>query len=185
MDKDTYKVFETKMEKAISVLKQNLSALRAGRANPAILDRITVEYYGTPTPINQLANISVPEARVIVIQPWDTNLLKDIEKAIQKSDIGINPSNDGKIIRLVFPVPTEERRRELVKSAKKYGEEAKVAIRAVRRDAIEGFKVQKKKSEITEDDLRTAENDMQKITDKFIGEVDRIVSEKEKDIMEV
>lgn len=181
----SYKEIEEKMMKAIQVLKEDLAGLRAGRANPAILDKITVDYYGVPTPINQLGSISVPEARVIVIQPWESKILKDVEKAIQKSDIGINPSNDGKVIRLVFPVLTEERRKELTKSVKKQGEEAKIAVRAVRRDAIEKFKVQKKNSEITEDDLRDSENEVQKLTDKYVAEIDKIVEMKDKEIMEV
>ncbi|NLK87567.1 MAG: ribosome recycling factor [Clostridiaceae bacterium] len=185
MEKTDYIEYEEKMGKAISVLKEELAGLRAGRANPAILDKLTVDYYGTPTPINQLGSISVPEARVIVIQPWEARILKDIEKAIQKSDIGINPTNDGKVIRLIFPILTEERRKELTKTVKKYGEESKVAIRSVRRDAIDHFKVQKKNSEITEDDLKDAENDIQKLTDKYIAEIDKIVELKEKEIMEV
>ncbi len=180
-----YKDIENKMVKAISALKEELVGIRAGRANPAILDKITVDYYGVPTPINQLGSISVPEARVIVIQPWDAKILKDIEKAIQKSDIGINPSNDGKVIRLIFPVLTEERRKELTKQVKKIGENAKIAIRNVRRDALEDFKTQKKNGEITEDDLKVAENDIQKLTDKYIEEVDKLVELKEKEIMEV
>ncbi len=180
-----YKDIEEKMLKAIHVLKEELSGLRAGRANPAILDRITVDYYGAPTPINQIGAISVPEARVIVIQPWEAKMLKEIEKAIQKSDIGINPNNDGKVIRLIFPILTEERRRELTKSVKKYGEDCKVTIRAIRRDAIERFKVQKKNSEITEDDLKDAEEDIQKMTDKYIVDIDKIVELKDKEIMEV
>ncbi len=182
---NSYTDIEEKMKKSIGVLKEDLAGLRAGRANPAILDKLSVDYYGVPTPINQLGSISVPEARVIVIQPWDAKVLKEIEKAIQKSDIGINPNNDGKVIRLVFPILTEERRKELCKSSKKNGEETKVAIRAIRRDAIERFKAQKKNSEITEDDLKNAENDIQKMTDKFIAEVDKIVEAKEKEIMEV
>lgn len=185
MPKEAYKDIEGKMGKAIHVLKEELAGLRAGRANPAILDRISVDYYGVPTPVNQLGSISVPEARVIVIQPWDPKILKDIEKAIQKSDIGINPNNDGKVIRLVFPVLTEERRKELTKSVKKFGEDTKVAIRAIRRDAIEHFKVQKKNSEITEDDLKDAETDMQKLTDKYIADIDKLVEQKDKEIMEV
>lgn len=185
MDKDSYKIIEEKMKKTSNVLKEELAGLRAGRANPAILDKISVDYYGVPTPINQLGNISVPEGRVISIQPWDAKVLKEIEKAIQKSDIGINPNNDGKTIRLVFPVLTEERRKELTKVVKKYGEDSKVAIRAIRREAIEGFKTQKKNSEITEDDLKTAEKDVQQLTDKYIAEVDKIVEAKEKEIMEV
>ncbi len=185
MANDSYKDVEDKMKKAIHVLKEELSGLRAGRANPAILDRITVDYYGVPTPINQLGSVSVPEARVIVIQPWEAKILKDIEKAIQKSDIGINPNNDGKVIRLIFPILTEERRKELTKSVKKYGEDCKIAIRSVRRDAIEVFKTQKKNSEITEDDLKDAEEDIQKMTDKYIAEIDKIVELKDKEIMEV
>ncbi|MGI6669638.1 MAG: ribosome recycling factor [Acetivibrionales bacterium] len=185
MADDSYKEYEDKMTRAINVLREQLSTLRAGRANPAILDRINVDYYGVPTPINQLGSISVPEARVIVIQPWDEKILKDIEKAIQKSDIGINPINDGKVIRLVFPVLTEERRKELTKAVKKYGEDAKIAVRAVRREAIDRFKQQKKASEITEDDLKVAEKDIQEITDKFIDEIDKTVEKKEKEIMEV
>lgn len=180
-----YKDIEEKMNKAIHVLKEELSGLRAGRANPAILDRVSVDYYGVPTPINQLGSVSVPEARVIVIQPWDAKILRDIEKAIQKSDIGINPNNDGKVIRLIFPILTEERRKELTKSVKKFGEDSKVAIRAIRRDAIEHFKVQKKNSEITEDDLKDMEEDIQKMTDKFIAEIDKMVEHKDKEIMEV
>jgi len=185
MNKDSYKSTEEKMKKTISVLKAELAGIRAGRANPAILDKITVDYYGVPTPINQLGNITVPEARVIVIQPWDAQIIKEIEKAIQKSDIGINPNNDGKVIRLVFPVLTEERRKELTKTVKKYGEEAKVAVRSIRRDAIEHFKVQKKNGEITEDDLKVAEKDIQNITDKFIAEIDKIIEAKDKEILEV
>jgi len=185
MDSNSYKDVEEKMTKTVNVLKDDLSRLRAGRANPAILDKVTVDYYGVPTPINQLGSISVPEARTIVIQPWDAKILKDIEKAIQKSDIGINPNNDGKVIRLIFPVLTEERRKELTKTVKKYGEEAKIAIRSIRRDAIERFKNEKKKGEITEDDLKDAEEDVQKLTDKFITNIDKIVEQKEKEIMEV
>lgn len=185
MAKEAYKLFEEKMGKAIHVLKEELAGLRAGRANPAILDRITVDYYGVPTPINQLGSITVPEARVIVIQPWEAKILKDIEKAIQKSDIGINPNNDGKIIRLVFPALTEERRKELTKAVKKHGEDSKVAVRAIRRDAIEHFKAQKKSGEITEDDLKDAENDIQKLTDKYIADIDKLVELKDKEIMEV
>lgn len=180
-----YKDIENKMARAISALKEEVAGIRAGRANPAILDKITVDYYGVPTPINQLSSISVPEARVIVIQPWEAKMLKDIEKAIQKSDIGINPNNDGNVLRLIFPVLTEERRKELTKQVKKYGENAKIAIRAVRREAIDDFKTQKKNSEITEDDLKVAENDVQKLTDKYIAEVDKVVENKEKEIMEV
>jgi len=185
MDKELYKPIEEKMHKTINVLKENLAGIRAGRANPSILDKITVEYYGTPTPINQVASVSVPEARVILIQPWEAKLLKDIEKEIQKSDIGINPNNDGKVIRLVFPALTEERRKELTKTAKKEGEDSKVAIRAIRRDSIESMKTKKKNNEITEDDLKDAEKDIQTLTDKFIADIDRIIEAKDKEIMEV
>jgi len=176
---------ENKMNKTIEVLKQNFSEVRAGRANPAILNRISVEYYGTPTPINQVAGISVPEARLIMIQPWDASILKDIEKAILASDIGINPNNDGKVIRLAFPELTEERRKELVKDIKKTAEEAKVAVRAIRRDGIDKAKVMQKNSEITEDDLRGAEDTIQKLTDKKIEEIDKVLADKEKEILTV
>jgi len=185
MVNEEYKSIEEKMKKTIAVLKEELAGLRAGRANPAILDRITVDYYGMPTPINQLSNISVPEARVILIQPWDAKILKDVEKAIQKSDIGINPINDGRVIRLVFPVLTEERRKELVKAVKKLGEESKVAVRSIRREAIEKFKAQKKNGEMTEDDLKDAEKDIQELTDKYIADIDKILEIKDKEIMEV
>ena len=176
---------ENKMTKTIEVLKQNFSEVRAGRANPAILNKVSVEYYGTPTPINQVAGISVPEARLIVIQPWDVSILKEIEKAILASDIGINPNNDGKVIRLSFPELTEERRKELVKEIKKMSEESKVAIRAIRRDGIDKAKAMQKKSEITEDDLRAAEDTIQKLTDKKIEEIDKVLSDKEKEILTV
>ncbi len=185
MPKDEYPQLEEKMKKTMAILKQDLARLRAGRANPAILDKISIDYYGVPTPINQLANISVPEARMIVIQPWDVNILKNIEKAIQKSDIGINPSNDGKVIRLIFPILTEERRKELLKIIKKYGEDSKVAIRAVRREAIEEYKELKKQGEITEDDLKDIEKDIQEITDKYISEIDKIIELKGQEILEV
>lgn len=185
MDKELYTPIEDKMKKTIHVLKDNLAGIRAGRANPAILDKITIEYYGTPTPIQQVATVSIPEARVILIQPWEAKLLKDIEKEIQKSDIGINPNNDGKVIRLVFPALTEERRKELTKTVKKEGEDAKVAIRSIRRDSIEHMKTKKKNSEITEDDLKDAEKDIQTLTDKYIADIDHIVEAKDKEIMEV
>lgn len=185
MDNDLYKQFEEKMKKSIIALNENLTGIRAGRANPAILHKVTVDYYGVQTPINQVANISVPEARVILIQPWDTTLIKEIEKSLQKSDIGINPSNDGKVIRLVFPPLTEERRKELVKTVKKDGEDAKIAVRAIRRDANDHFKKEKRTSDITEDDLKDMEKDIQKITDKYIAKVDAIVKDKEKEILEV
>ena len=176
---------ESKMNKTVEVFKQNLSEVRAGRANPAILNKISVEYYGTPTPINQVAGISVPEARLIMIQPWDASILKDIEKAILASDIGINPNNDGKVIRLSFPELTEERRKDLVKDIKKMAEESKVAVRAIRRDGIDKAKAIQKNGEITEDDLRGAEDTIQKLTDKKIEEIDKILSDKEKEILTV
>ncbi len=179
------KTAETKMNKTISVLNEDLASIRAGRANPAILDKVTVEYYGAQTPLTQVGNVSVPEARMLVIKPWDASILGEIEKAILKSDIGITPNNDGECIRLNFPPLTEERRKELSKSISKRGEEAKVAIRAIRRDAIDGFKTQKKNGEITEDDLKDLENKIQKLTDKFVKDIDKIVEEKEKEIMSV
>ena len=174
-----------KMEKTIGVLNNEFGSIRAGRANPAVLDKIMVDYYGTPTPINQMAGVSVAEARVLVIQPWDISTLKEIEKAILKSDLGITPNNDGKVIRIAFPQPTEERRKELVKQVRKTGEDAKVAIRSIRRDAIEDFKKMKKNSEITEDDLADIEKDIQKLTDKYCKEVDDIVAAKEKEILSI
>ncbi|MDO5310406.1 MAG: ribosome recycling factor [Monoglobaceae bacterium] len=176
---------ENKMNKAIAVLENDYASIRAGRANPAILDKISVEYYGAQTPLAQVGTISVPEARTILIQPWDASILKDIEKAILASDIGINPNNDGKVIRLNFPPLTEERRKELKKSVSKRGEEAKVAIRNIRRDAMDEFKKQKKNNEITEDDLKDLEESVQKLTDKFVKKVDELTSAKEKEIMEV
>ena len=180
-----YSHIEEKMNKTISVLEENLAEIRAGRANPAILNKIKVEYYGTPTPINQVAGISVPEARVILIQPWDASVLKEIEKEILKSDIGINPNNDGKVIRLNFPELNEERRKELVKEVKKLAEEAKVSLRAIRRDGIDEFKTMEKEGLISEDDRRRAEDEIQKVTDKNSEEVDKMVAEKEKDIMSI
>ncbi len=176
---------ETRMDKTISILEQNFSEVRAGRANPAILNKVSVEYYGTPTPINQVAGISVPEARLIVIQPWDANILKDIERAILAADIGINPNNDGKVIRLAFPELTEERRKELVKEIKKTAEESKVAIRSIRRDGIEKAKTMQKNGEMTEDELRAAEDNIQKLTDRKIDEIDKVLDNKEKEIMTV
>ncbi|MBQ4052024.1 MAG: ribosome recycling factor [Clostridia bacterium] len=180
-----YVEFEDKMKKTLVSLEKDYAGLRAGRANPAVLDRLRVEYYGTPTKINELAAVSVPEPRMLMIQPWDATVLKEIEKAILASDIGINPQNDGKVIRLTFPQPTEERRRELAKDAKKYGEEAKVAIRNVRRDALDKFKKQEKAKEITADEMKGIETDVQKMTDKYIAEIDKMVGEKEKEIMAV
>ena len=174
-----------KMEKTISVFEENLSEVRAGRANPNILNKITVDYYGVATPINQVAGISVPEPRMIVIQPWDMSILKEIEKAINMAEIGINPNNDGKVIRLVFPELTEERRKELVKDIKKTAEEAKVAIRAVRREGIDMAKAAQKNSELTEDELEQAETKIQKITDEKIEEIDQILEKKENEIMKI
>ena len=180
-----FKDLEEKMGKTISVFSENLSEIRAGRANPAILNKIKVDYYGVPTPINQMAGVSVPEARLIVIQPWDMSVLKDIEKAILASDIGINPNNDGKVIRLAFPELNEERRKEIVKDIRKIAEEAKVAIRSIRRDGIDEAKAKQKNSEITEDELKSAETEIQKITDKNIEEIDKILANKETEIMSV
>ena len=174
-----------KMKKTIDVLQENLSTVRAGRANPAILNKINVEYYGVPTPLTQVASVSIPEARMIVIQPWDANILKDIEKEIAKSDIGIMPNNDGKVIRLNFPELTEERRKEIVKTVKKMGEDSKVAIRTIRRDALDFAKNLKKNNEISEDELKGEEDNVQKITDKFVDEIDKIVAAKEKEVMQV
>ncbi len=178
-----YNHIEEKMNKTISVLEENLAEIRAGRANPAILNKIKVDYYGVPTPINQVAGISVPEARMIVIQPWDASILKEIEKEILKSDIGINPNNDGKVIRLNFPELNEERRKEIVKDVKKMGEESKVSIRSIRREGLDEFKAMQKNSSITEDELRTAEDEIQKITDKKVEQIDKIIEAKEKEIM--
>jgi len=185
MSNEEYKNIEDKMKKTTKVLKEELMTIRAGRANPAILDKLTVDYYGTPTPINQIATVSVPEARLILIQPWEAKMTTEIEKEIQKSDIGINPNNDGKVIRLVFPMLTEERRKELTKTVKKYGEEAKVAIRSIRREGIEHMKALKKDGELTEDDLKEAEKDIQNMTDKYTAEIDKIVEQKDAEILEV
>ena len=173
------------MQKTIDVVMSDFAAVRAGRANAAVLDKLTVEYYGTETPIQQVAAISTPDPRSLVIQPWDGTLLKAIEKAIQVSDLGINPQNDGKVIRLVFPQLTEERRKDLTKQVKKYGEAGKVAIRNIRRDAMDKFKAQKKKSEITEDDLKEYEEDLQKLTDKRCKEIDELTAKKEAELMAV
>ena len=180
-----YSQIKDKMDKTVENLKVKFSEVRAGRANPAILNKVRIDYYGAPTPINQVAGVSVPEARMIVIQPWDISILKEIEKAILASDIGINPNNDGKVIRLTFPELTEERRKELVKEVKKMGEDAKVAIRSIRRDGIDEFKAMQKNSEITEDELKMAEDNIQKITDKNIDEIDKLTDGKEKEIMTV
>ena len=180
-----YTNIKDKMEKSINVYNEKLSEVRAGRANPAILNKVKIDYYGTPTPINQVAGISVPEARLIVIQPWDISVLKEIEKAILASDIGINPNNDGKVIRLAFPELTEERRKDLVKDIKKMAEEAKIAIRAIRRDGIEEAKQEQKDGNMTEDELKQAENEIQKLTDKSVEEIDKILENKEREVMSV
>jgi ribosome recycling factor len=180
-----YAEYEGRMTKTIEVLANEFATVRAGRANAAVLDQIRVEYYGTPTPINQIATVSTPDPRTLVVQPWDASSLKAIEKAIQASELGINPTNDGKVIRLLFQQLTEERRRELNKHVAKYAEEAKVAIRNIRRDAMESYKAQKKKSEITEDDLKDIERDMQKLTDDYTKRIDEAAAKKEKELMEI
>jgi len=185
MHLEIYDRAEEKMKKTIKVLKDELTTIRAGRANPGLLDRITVEYYGAQTPLNQIAGISAPEPRLLLIQPYDSNALQNIEKAIMKSDLGLNPNNDGRVIRLVIPQLTEERRKELVKLVKKYGEEAKVAIRNERRNNIDQLKKMKKNGELTEDDEKRAQEDIQKITDKHIELVDKEIEKKEGEIMEV
>ncbi len=176
---------KTKMEKSVNVMLSDFAAIRAGRANPNVLDKVKVDYYGAPTPVNQMAAVSVAEARVLVITPWDKTTLKSIEKAIQASDIGINPQNDGQVIRLTFPQLTEDRRKEIVKDVKKGGEDCKVAIRSIRRDAMEKLKAMKKNSEITEDEQKDGEEAIQKMTDKFCKEVDEHVAEKEKEILSI
>ncbi len=180
-----FEEYESKMMKTVEVLQSQFSSVRAGRANASVLDHIRVEYYGTPTPLQQIASISTPDPRTLVIQPWDASSLREVEKAIQTSDLGINPQNDGRVIRLLFPQLTEERRKELVKQIGKYGEDAKVAIRNIRRDAIEVFKAQKKKSEITEDDLKDMEKELQKLTDEYIKEIEKLADKKEKDLYEM
>lgn len=180
-----FKDFSKKMDRTLDVLADNFGAVRAGRANAKVLDRITVEYYGSETPLSGVATISSPDARTLVIQPWDSKLLKDIQKAIQVSDLGINPQNDGRVIRLVFPQLTEERRRELAKQVKKYAEEAKVAMRNVRRDGMDYVKNLKKKSEITEDEQKKAEKDLQDLLDKYIKKVDAALAAKEKELMAI
>lgn len=183
--KEVFENAKERMQKTVNALEKEYGTIRAGRANPAVLDKVTVDYYGTATPIPQVASVSVSEARVLVIQPWDGSLLNAIAKAIQGSDIGINPQNDGRVIRLTFPPLTEDRRREIVKDIKKYEEEGKIAIRAVRRDCIEKLKVKKKASEITEDDLKSGEEELQKITDKFVKLIEDVSKDKEKEIMEI
>ena len=174
-----------KMDKIVGQLSHEYASVRAGRANPAVLDHIAVDYYGTPTPVNQMAAVSVIEARTLQIQPWDASTIRTIEKAIQASDIGINPMNDGRVIRLNFPSPTEERRRELVKTVHKYAEEAKISVRNQRRDTIDKYKLMKKNSEISEDDLKDSERETQDLTDKFCKEIDSLCAEKEKEVMEI
>ena len=179
------KNYDEKMLKTIEVVKANFASVRAGRANAGVLDRISVEYYGTPTPLNQVAAISSPDPRTLVIQPWDNSLLKAIEKAIQTSDLGINPQNDGRVLRLAFPQLTEERRKELTKQVKKYGEEGKVAVRNIRRDAMDEIKKKTKKSEITEDDQKNLEKELQDLTDKRCKEIDGLTAKKDKELMAV
>ena len=177
--------YEEKMKKCLAATEREFSSVRAGRANATILDRITVDYYGTPTPVNQLAQISTPEARMLVITPWDSNTTKDIEKAILASDIGINPQNDGTVIRLTFPPLTEDRRKEIVKTIHSTAEDSKVAIRSIRRDCMDKLKKMEKASEITEDDLKEGEKQIQDKTDKFVKEIDAIAADKEKEVMEI
>ena len=180
-----YRDFTDRMDKTLEVLQQQFATVRAGRANAAVLDQIRVDYYGTPTPIQQIASVSVPDPRTLVIQPWDASTLRSIEKVIQQSDLGINPQNDGRLIRLLFPQLTEERRKDLIKQVRKYGEESKTAIRNIRRDAMEDFKAQKKKSEITEDDQKNAEKDIQKLTDDYVKQIEQLVEKKEKELSEI
>ena len=180
-----YEIYKEKMRKTIDAVLSQFASVSAGRANPAVLDKITIEYYGAPTPIHQVASIASPDPRTLTIQPWDASCLKLIEKAIQTSDLGINPQNDGKIIRLIFPQLTEERRKELVKLVNKYAEEGRIAIRNIRRAALEDFNNMKKKSEITEDDYKNCEKDLQKLTDDFIKEIDNITDKKEKELFEL
>ncbi len=185
MASESVKPYAEKMEGALRYLARELGSVRAGRANPGVLDKLVVDYYGTPTPVQQVAAVSVAESRILIISPWDASLIRAIEKAILTSDIGINPTNDGKVLRLVFPSPTEERRKQLCKDILKMGEEAKVVVRNIRRDALEAFKAQKKQSDITEDDLRDLETEMQKLTDKHVKEVDKMCEEKSKEVMEL
>ncbi len=183
--KDEYKDFERRMKKTIEVLLEQFDSVRAGKANANVLNQISVDYYGTPTPIQQIASISTPDPRTLAIQPWDSSALKSIEKAILASELGINPTNDGRVIRLAFPQLTEERRKELVKQVRKYGEEGKVAVRNIRRDAMDKFKAMKKKSEITEDDMKNMEKDIQQLTDNYIKEVDDMTAKKEKELFAI
>lgn len=183
--KEILSTAQTKMQKTIEVLRVDLASVRAGRANVSLLDKVMVEYYGTPTPVNQVASVTVPEPRMIVIQPWEKNLLKDIERAIMKSDLGLNPNSDGSVIRLNLPQLTEERRKELVKTVHKKAEDARVSIRNLRREANDSVKKAEKAKEITEDEAKKANDDIQKMTDKFIKEVDTVMEHKEKEVMEI
>lgn len=180
---EIFETYKGKMDKTVANLESEFASIKAGRANAAVLDKIRVDYYGTPTPVAQVATVSVPEPTILAIQPWESSLVKDIEKAIQTSDIGINPINDGRTVRLCFPPLTEERRKEIVKKIHKYGEEAKVAVRSIRRDALDKYKAQKKESLITEDDLKNAEKDIQDLTDKYCKTIDTVSAAKEKEIM--
>lgn len=183
--KERYAEYETKMKKTVDIVAGDFAGVRAGRASAAVLDKITVDYYGTMTPIHQIGNISSPDPRTLVIQPWDATMLKAVEKAILASDLGLTPQNDGKLIRLNFPQLTEERRKELTKQVRKYGENGKVAIRNIRRDAVDKFKAMKKKSELTEDDLKECEKDMQDLTDQYCKEIDALTNKKEQELMAV
>lgn len=185
MNKSDYVAYTDRMQKTLDVMQANFAAVRAGRANAAVLDQIRVDFYGVPTPINQIASIASPDPRTLTIQPWDKGSLKLIEKAIQASDLGINPQNDGSLIRLAFPQLTEERRKDLIKQVRKYGEDSKTAIRNIRREAMDNFKKLQKKSEITEDDQKNAEKDMQKLTDDYVADVDKLVAKKEKELSAV
>jgi len=185
MEKEIFAQYEEKMKKTLSALSSQFATVRAGRANAAVLDQVRVDYYGSPTPIKQIAAISTPDARTLTISPFDPSTLKTIEKAIQTSEIGINPSNDGKVIRLSFPQLTEDRRKELTKTVAKYAEDGKVAIRNIRRDATESFKAQKKKSEITEDDLKDIEKSLQKLTDEYIKEIESLHGKKDKELLAI
>lgn len=183
--KEVYNYTKEKMTKTLEVLKKDYAAIRAGRATASVLDKVTVDYYGTPTPVNQLATVSVAEARILTIQPWDKSILHAIEKAIQTSDIGINPQNDGSVIRLTFPQLTEDHRKSIVKNVSKMAEDSKVAIRSIRRDAMDKLKKMQKASEITEDDLKNGEEEIQKITDSFVKDIDKVAQAKEKEVMEI
>ena len=185
INRASYRPYEEKMQKTVSVLQDNFNSIRAGRANPKLLDRITIDYYGVDTPINQVANVQVPEARLITITPWDPGTLRALERAIQASDLGINPNNDGKMLRLVFPPLTEERRRDLVRTISRYTEDSRIAIRNIRREGIDKYRTHLKNKELTEDNLALFEAEIQKLTDKYIAELDEVAAEKEKDLMEI